>query len=90
MAPQTPRQGESGTQLSTTTGASSITPPAETQLQRRHHLVHHDTANAATKNKTLDTQLKIVSKTGSSKHKMQRAIGCKCSRIEVHGHQLMV
>jgi len=62
MAPQTPQQGEGGTKLSRTTGASSNMPPAETQLHSRHHLVHHDAANAGTENMTLDPQLKIVAK----------------------------
>jgi len=63
-------------------GASPNTPPAETQLQRRHHLAHRDAANAATKNITLDSQFKIVRKTGSSKNKKQHTIGCEYSQIE--------
>jgi len=39
---------------------------------------------------TLDIQLRIVRKTGSGKNRKQDAIGCKCSHIEVHGHQLMI
>jgi len=57
MAPQTPQQGESGTELTRTMGASSNTPPAETHPQRRYNLVHRDAANAATKKMTLDAQL---------------------------------
>jgi len=90
MARQGPRQGESGTESSRTTAVPSYTPPGETQLQRRHHLVHHDAANGATENMTLDAKLKIVRKTGSSKNKTQHAIACRCSRIEVHGRQLMI
>ena len=71
-------------------GASSNMPPAETQLQPRKHLVHRNTANAATENMTLDIQLRIVRKTGSGKHRKQDAIGSKCSHIEVHGHQSMI
>ena len=56
MAPQTPPQGEGGTESSRTMGASSNTPPAETQLQWSHHLVHHDAANAATENMSLDSE----------------------------------
>jgi len=65
-------------------------PPAETHSQLRHHLVHSDAANAATDNMTLDAQLNIVGKTGSSKNEKQHAIRCMCSRIEVHGCQLMI
>ena len=90
MAPQTPQQGEGGTESSRMTGTSSNTPPAETQLQRRHHLVHRDAANAATENMTLDAQLKIVHKTRGSKNKKQHAVGCRCRHIEVHGCQLML
>ena len=90
MAPQTGLQGESGTESSRTTGASSNTPPAETQLQHRHHLVHRNVANPATENMTLDAKTMIVCKTGSSKNKKQPAIGCKCSRIELHSRQLMI
>ena len=68
MAPQPPLQGESGTESSRMMGASSNTPPTETQLQRRHHSVHRDAGNAATENMTLDAQLKIVCKTGSNKN----------------------
>jgi len=68
----------------------SNTPPAETQLQRRHHLSHRDAANAATEDMTQDGQSKIVHKTGRSKNEEQPAIGCKCGHIEVHGRQLMI
>ena len=54
MATQALQQGQSVTESSRTRAISSDTPPAETQLQRRHHLVHHDAANAATKNMTPD------------------------------------
>ena len=89
MAPLTPQQGEGGTELSTTTGASSNTPPAETQLKRRHHSLHHDGANAATDNITLDAQLIILRRTRRSKDKKQHVSGCKCCHIEVHGRQFM-
>jgi len=69
MSPETPQLCESGTESSRTTGASSNTPPAETQLPRRDHLVHLNAANAATENMTLDPQLKIVGQPGSSKNK---------------------
>ena len=32
-------------------------PPTETQLQRRHHLAHRNTANAATEMMTMEAQL---------------------------------
>jgi len=90
MAPQTPQQGESGTESSRTTGTSSNMPPAETQLQCTHHLAHRDAANAATKNMTLNTQLRIVYDTGSCKDKKQHGIGCDHTRIEVDGSQLII
>jgi len=90
MAPETPQQGESGAESSRTIGASSNTPPAETQLQLRNHWVHCDTANEDTKNLTLDALLKIVRKTGSSKNTKQHVMRYKCSRIVVHSHQLMI
>jgi len=90
MAPQTPQQGERGTEWSRTTGASSNTPPSETQLQCRHHVAHRNPTNGATDNMTLDAQLKIARKTGSSQNKGQHVIGCEYSRIEVAGCQLML
>jgi len=90
MAPQTPQQGESGTESSRTLGTSSNMPPAETQLQRKHHLAHCDTANAGTANTNLDAQYIIVCKMGSSEMKMQRTIGCEYSRIVVYGSQLII
>ena len=65
-------------------------PPAETQLQRRHHLAHHDPAYAATENMPLDAQLYIVRKTGRRKSKKQHAIGCEYSQINVDDCQLMI
>jgi len=64
------------------------TPPAETDLQCRHHSAHHDTANAATENITVDAELNIVRKTGSSKNKKQQAIRCEYSQVEVDDRQL--
>ena len=75
MAPQTHQQGESGTDLSRTMRASSNTPPTETHLECRHHLVHRDSAHAFTQDLTLDAQLNISHITGSSKNIKQRAIG---------------
>ena len=79
MAQQTPQQVEHGSESSRTTGTSAITPPAETQLQLRHHLAHHDAANAATENMTLDTHLKIVRKSRSSKNRKRHSIRCEYS-----------
>jgi len=90
MAPQATQPGESGTESSRTTAVSSGTPPGETQLHHRQHLVRRDAAKAATENMTLDARLKIVRKTGSSKNRKQGTIGCKCSRIMVHGSELMI
>ena len=90
MAPQTPQQVEHGIKSSRTTGVSSNTPPPETELQRRHHVAHHDTANATTGDMTLDAQLNIVRKTGSSKNKKQHPIGCKYSGIAVNDRQLLI
>jgi len=61
-----------------------------TQQQRRHKLVHHDAAKAATKHMTQDAQLKIVRKTGSRKNKKQHAVGCKCIHVEAISSQLTV
>ena len=90
MAPQRPQLGEGGTQWCSTTGGSSNTPPPETQLQCSHHWVHCDTANDATEGMTLDAQLQLVRKTGSSKINSQHTIGSKCSQIEVEGRQLKI
>jgi len=87
MTPQTPQQGESGTESSRRMGISSNMPPAEPQLECRHHLAHRDAANAATENVTPDAQFKIVRKTGRSKNMKQHAIGCEYSRIMVDSSQ---
>ena len=66
-----------GSEWSGTTGASSNAPPAETQLQRRHHLVHCHGAIVAAENITQEARLKTVRKTRQSKNKKQYAIGCE-------------
>ena len=71
-------------------GASFKTPPAETHLECRHHLVHRDTANAATNNMILDALLKIVRETGSSNNTKQLMMGSEYSGIEVHGRRLTI
>jgi len=90
MAPQTSQQGGSRSESSRTTGASSNTPPAETQLQCRHDFVHHDAANAATENMTVDAQLKMVCRTRSSRNDKQHAHGYEYGRIVEDGCQLMI
>jgi len=57
MAPQTPQQGEGGSESSRPAAAWPCALPTGTQLQCRHHLVHCDAADAATENMTLDTHL---------------------------------
>jgi len=77
MAPQTPQLGVIQSELSRTTGTSSNAPLAETQLQRRHQIVHRDAAIAATENMAQDAHLKKVRKTGRSNNRQQHAIGCE-------------
>jgi len=60
MAPQTPQPGVIQSESNQTTGATSNAPLAETQLQRRHQLVHHDAAIAATEIMAQDAHLKKV------------------------------
>ena len=71
-------------------GGSANTPPAETQLQHRPHLAHRDAANAATEKVAMNTQLKTLSRTGSSRNKTQHAISCEYSRLNVDDRQLMI
>jgi len=77
MAPQTPHPSVIQSESSRTAGASSNTPLAETQLERRHQLVHHDAAIAATENMAQDVHLNKVRKTGRSNDKQQHAIRCE-------------
>jgi len=77
MAPQTPQPGVIQSESSRTAGASSNAPLGETQLQRRHQLVHRNAAIAATKNMAQDAHLKKVCKTGRSINRQQHAIGCE-------------
>jgi len=69
MAPQTPQPAVIQSESSRTAGASSNAPLAETQLQRRHQLVHGDAAIAATENMAQDAHLKKVRKTGRSNNR---------------------
>jgi hypothetical protein len=69
MGPQTPKPGVIQSESSRTAGASSNAPLAETQLQRRHQLVHRNAAIAATENLAQDAHLKKVRKTGCSNNR---------------------
>jgi len=77
MAPQTPQPGVIQSESSRTAGASSNAPLADTQLQRRHQLVHRNDAIAATENMAQDTHIKKVRKTGRSNNRQQHATGCE-------------
>jgi len=85
MAPQTPQPGVIEYESSRTMCTLSNTPLAESQQQRRHQLVHHDAAIAATDNLAQDADLIKVGKTGRSKHRKQHAIGCEELNISVEG-----
>jgi len=88
IATQTPQPGENGTVPG---GSTDVTPNMSlsgTQQERRHQLVHHNAANAATKDMTQDADLKIIRKTRSSKKKKQDAIGCQYIYIKVNDAQL--
>jgi hypothetical protein len=74
MAPPTRQSGVIQSELSRTAGASSNAPLAEIQLQRRHQLVHHDAAIAATENMAQEEHLKKVYQTERSNNMQQRAI----------------
>jgi hypothetical protein len=74
-AQYTAQQGTCGSGLSRMTGALYNIPPTETQLQRKHYIVHLNTANAATENMTHETQLNTVPKNGSHRSVMLNAIG---------------
>jgi hypothetical protein len=75
MAPETAQPGMIQSQLSRTSGASSDAPLAETQLQRRHQLVHSDAAIAATENMAQDAHFEKVHKTRCRNIRQQHAIG---------------
>ena len=90
MAAETLQPGAIGAESSRTTGASTNAPPGETQQQRRHQLVYHDTAIVATDNMTQNAHFKTVRKTRSSKNKKQHAIGCESIHINVDDGQLTI
>jgi len=90
MDTQPPPAGESRSNTSWLAGATSNTELLGTQQECSHKLVHHDSANVATKYMTQDTHLKIVRKTGSSKNKKQHAVRCEYILIMGNGSQLAV
>jgi len=89
MATQATQTGESRSESSEMTGASSNASPEGTQQQRRQQLVHREAANVVTKNMTKHADSKIVRMTGSSTTKKQCAIGCEYFHIMIYSHQLM-
>jgi len=89
MHTQPPPAGESGSNTGRLAGATSNTELLGTQQERRHKLVHREAANVATKHMTQDVYLKIVRKTGSSKNKMQHAVGCRYILIVANGGELI-
>jgi len=90
MATRTPQPGNSGSESSQSKGALSNKSLTGTQHECRHQLVHHDAANAATKNMTQDAHMKIIHRTGSSKNTMQHVIWSEFIHIMVKGSQLTV
>jgi len=90
MDAQPHQQGESGSKSSRLAGAASNTSLIGTQQECRQQLVHHDFANAASRNMTQDAYLKIVHKTGSSKNKYRQAFGCNYMHIVVNSHQVTI
>jgi len=90
MDTQPAQPGESASKPSRFVGTTSLTLLIGTQQERRHLLVHQDTANAANKHMTQDAHLKIIHKTASSKNMKQHAVGCEYIHIEVNGHQFSI
>jgi len=90
MDTQTPPPGESGSNTCRLVGATTNTDILGTQQERRHKLIHRDTANAATKRMTQHAHLKIVRKTGSRNNKKQHAVECEYIHIEAQSGQLTV
>jgi hypothetical protein len=87
MAPEKLPPGVIGAESSRMTGASRNAPLSNAQQQRRHQLVHCDTAIVATENMTQDAHLKKVHTTGSSKNMKQHLIGCESIHIGVNDGQ---
>jgi len=62
----------------------------ETQQQCRHHLVNHDTANAATENMTMNTLWQLDCPTGIHKKSTQHRISCEYICNKEDGCQLTI
>jgi len=90
MAHETLPPGAIGAESGWTTGTSHNEPLGETQPQRRHQLVHDDSAIVATENITQDAHLRKVREAGSKKNMKQHAIGCESIHICVDDGQLRV
>jgi len=90
MDTQPPPPGESGSNTGRLAGATSNTEILGTQQERRHKLVHHEAADAATKHMTQDAHLKIACETGSRRNKKQHAVGCEYIHIDAIGGQLTI
>jgi hypothetical protein len=84
MATNTPQPGGNGNEPGGSTGITLHTSLSGTQHQLRQQVVHHNAANAANKNMTEKPDLKTTWKTGSSRNKIQHAIGCKYIHIMVN------
>jgi hypothetical protein len=85
MDTEPPPPAESQLNTGRLAGATSNMVNHGTQQERRHKLVHRDTANAAAKHVTQDAHLKIVRKTECRKNTKQHAVGRECIRIEAIG-----
>jgi len=90
MAPQQPQPSGSRSESSQSPGTLSNVPPAETKQQRIHQVVHRNTANAASANITWDSQLQIILKTRSRRHKKQHEIEWEYIRIVAAGRHLTI
>jgi len=87
MDTQPPQPGQSGSKSSRLAASLSNTSLIGTQQRHKHKLLHHHTANAATKNMPQDAHLNIVRKTECSTNKMWHAVGCECIHTVVNGRQ---
>jgi hypothetical protein len=90
MDTQSPQPGLSGSASCRLAGASLNTSIVGTQHERRHQLVHWESADAATKHMTQDAHFIIVRKTGSSTNNKQHAVGCEYLHTMVNSRQLTV
>jgi len=90
MDAQPPPPVESGLNTGRLAGTTSNTEILGTHQERRHKLVHRDTADAATKHMTEDAHLNIVRKTGSRRNQMQHAVGYEYIHIDAIGGQVTI